>query len=76
MFTPQKIIVLAITLVAVWLVWRVIERRNAAKVGKDQASPKMGQKAGHDEPVDLVQCSQCGNWTEGPCNRPGCLNKG
>ena len=62
MFSPGKILLLVIALVAVWWLWRIIEGRN---VGRGGGSKSTGT-------VDLVKCPTCGEWVEGECGKPGC----
>ena len=66
MFSPGKILLLAVALAAVWWLWRVIERRNAGGGGGPDSSGT----------VDLVQCPVCGDWVEGECGKPGCSGSG
>ena len=62
MLTPSKILFLILILVAVWWLWRVIERRNPGGGGRSRTGGA----------VDLVKCPTCGDWVEGACERSGC----
>ena len=66
MFSPGKLLLLVLILVAAWWIWRVIERRNAGRGGGPESSGA----------VDLVQCPVCGDWVEGACRKPGCSGSG
>ena len=66
MFSPGKILLLAVALVVVWWLWRMIEGRNAGRGSGEKSSGT----------VDLVRCPTCGDWVEDECGKPGCSGSG
>ena len=68
MFAPSKILFLILTLLVVWWLWRLFERKGMGVGGQSKTSS--------GDAVDLVQCPSCGDWVEGACGKPECAGPG
>lgn len=69
MFSLPKLLMLFALLWAVWLVFRLIDRRNQAR--DDQAGS--GDTPDMDKSVDLTECDWCGAYVPaGGCDKSDC----
>ena len=69
MFSLPKLLILFALLWAVWLAFRLIDRRNQAR--DDQA--ESGETPDMDKSVDLTECDQCGAYVPaGGCDKTDC----
>ena len=69
MFSLPKLLMLFALLWAVWLVFRLIDRRNQAR--DDQAGS--GDTPDMDKSVDLTECDLCGAYVPaGGCDKSDC----
>jgi len=75
MFTVSKLIWLGVILIAVWNLFRIIEKRQALKDRNDSSSDTAEKKADRDsEPIAVVYCSTCATFTAGAgCDRADCV---
>ena len=74
MFTVSKLIWLGIILLAVWNLFRIIEKRQTLKEGNESNPDTADKKADSDsEPIAAVYCSTCATFTAGTgCDRADC----
>ena len=74
MFTVSKLIWLGLILIAVWNLFRIIEKRQALKNRNDSNPDAADKKAdGDPEPIAAVYCSTCATFTAGAgCDRADC----
>lgn len=68
LFSVGKLFWLAVILWAVWMVFRVIEKRR----NQGPAAPKADQQQPQDE-LEMTQCNACGAFvSRAGCNKPDC----
>ncbi len=68
LFSAGKLFWLAVILWAVWMVFRVIEKRR----NHGAAGPKADQQNRPDE-LEMTQCAACGAFvSRAGCNKPDC----
>ena len=74
MFTFSKLFWLGIILVAVWNIFRIIEKRQALRDRNFKDSDTTGEKADSEsEPIAAVYCATCATFTAGArCDRADC----
>ena len=74
MFTVSKLIWLVVILLAVWNLFRIIEKRKSLKDRNDSNPDTADKKADSDsEPIAAVYCSTCAIFTAGAgCDRADC----
>ncbi len=79
MFSLPKLLMLFGLLWAVWLVFRLIDRRNQARDEGPESGQETGQQTSRrDEPpadrsVDLSECERCGAYVPaGGCDKSDC----
>ena len=57
MFTPTKLIFLAVILAVIWFGYRMIERRQ-------DTTKHEREKTSSDATVDMIECKKCGAWVD------------
>ncbi len=68
MFSLNKIIWLVVILIAVWYVFRFIEKKN-----KYTSSKKKSEDYKNKKNLDAFECTVCGLWSTGnKCNNKDC----
>ncbi len=74
MFSVSKLIWLGVILIAVWNIFRAIEKRQARNDKNERSSGTAGKKADSEsEPIATVYCSVCATFTAGAeCSRTDC----
>lgn len=74
MFTISKLFWLGIILVAVWNIFRIIEKRQGLRYRDAKDSDTTGEKADSEsEPIAAVYCATCATFTAGAgCDRADC----
>ena len=74
MFSISKLFWLGIILVAVWNIFRIIEKRQALRDRDVKDSDTTGEKADSEsEPIAAVYCATCATFTAGAgCDRADC----
>ena len=74
MFTFSKLFGLGIILVAVWNIFRIIEKRQGLRYRDVKDSDTTGDKADSEsEPIAAVYCATCATFTTGAgCDRADC----
>ena len=74
MFSISKLFWLGIILVAVWNIFRIIEKRQGLRYRDVKDSDTTGEKADSEsEPIAAVYCATCATFTAGAgCDRADC----
>ena len=74
MFTISKLFWLGVILVAVWNIFRIIEKRQGLRYRDVKDSDTTGEKADSEsEPIAAVYCANCATFTAGAgCDRADC----
>ncbi len=74
MFSGSKLLLLGAVLWLVWLVFRLIDRRNRARnADQDEMSQQETRKKKADSFVDMTECEGCGAYvTEAGCDNADC----
>ena len=68
MLSISKIFWLLIILVAIWYIFKIIEKRKTISKKNDQSQEDMSKKG-----IDAYKCDNCGCWSPGDkCNNKKC----
>ena len=68
MLSISKIFWLLITLVAIWYIFKIIEKRKTISKKNDKSQEDMSKKG-----IDAYKCDNCGCWSPGDkCNNKKC----
>ncbi len=72
MLSVGKIFWLIIILIAVWYLFKIIEKR---KLNTDKNNPKKQNDHINKKNLDAFKCDVCGLWSTGKkCNNKECIN--
>ncbi|MGC6453289.1 MAG: hypothetical protein ACON31_05225 [Candidatus Puniceispirillaceae bacterium] len=70
-----KLLALGAVIWAVWMGFRLVERRGAGQQGQDDAAGDDGKRA--NRALDLEECRVCHAWVAGEaCDRDACPYRG
>ena len=68
MLSISKIFWLLIILVAIWYIFKIIEKRKSISKNNDKSQEDMSKKG-----IDAYKCDNCGCWSPGDkCNNKKC----
>ena len=74
MFTISKLFWLFIILLAVWNLFRIIEKRHALKdIDNDYSNKESSESDAESEPIAAIYCATCATFAAvGGCERTDC----
>ena len=71
MLSISKIFWLLIILVAIWYIFKIIEKRKSISKNNDKSQEDMSKKG-----IDAYKCDNCGCWSPGDkCNNKKCTKE-